>query len=348
MSPRCPHLKHFADFNQQSRRREKRSRIHHSLIWYRMSLFNVALVLSRCRYFTGIFPNSTLLNVPCKRDFTQKQLKMDRFTADSKTPICALQVKLHIDTLTPRQKLYALHMSRAAWHGQRIVLAQVSPESPVIFDFLLSYFQGHAENISDQHVSLLLAYSTEFLGNGGNYKSFGDTKFIPPLSIQELDKLVSNHSSADTKSLYAKCRDAMFSLEPTSVRSLGFPDKKACSAYYSANITESEIATVQAFLESKQINAYNTRLFKDDNTAEFTIRLASADRLPTETFSHQGQPIHIAYGDFSDCMSNIVKSIEAAMDFVENDCQLQMLKKYALSFKTGSIDAHKDSQRLYI
>ena len=276
------------------------------------------------------------------------------FTADTETPICALQVAKHVSTLSDRQLKYAYHMSQAAWHGHRIVLAQVSVESPAIFDFITTQFAAVDKNMSADDLLKIdptgdkrsfLAYAAQFLGNCGNYQSFGDTKFVPGLSQQALDALVEKSGNVKGQHLYAKCRDAMYALEPESVRMLGYPGKQACSAYYSQNISESEIALVQAFLEARNVNAYNTRLFKDDVSGEFTVKLASSEILPTETCKREGETIHIAYGDYAESMAKIVKSIEAAIEFSENDVQRQMLEKYALSFKTGSIDAHKDSQR---
>jgi len=47
-----------------------------------------------------------------------------------------LQIKPIFDALDPREKLYAHYLARAAWHGSRIIMRQVSPESPDIFDFI--------------------------------------------------------------------------------------------------------------------------------------------------------------------------------------------------------------------
>lgn len=49
-----------------------------------------------------------------------------------------LEVNPILETLEKTDKLYAHHMARAAWHGSRIILRQVSAESPVIFDFIRS------------------------------------------------------------------------------------------------------------------------------------------------------------------------------------------------------------------
>ena len=65
----------------------------------------------------------------------------------------------------------------AAWFGARIVLEQVSPESPAIFDFVLELYQtcsGDWESLVDSRISSeelhrFLTYAATFLSNVGNY-----------------------------------------------------------------------------------------------------------------------------------------------------------------------------------
>ncbi len=67
---------------------------------------------------------------------------------------------------------------RAAWHGTRIILRQVSPESTAIFDFIIEIHRtcnGRWQSLADQTgVSIdalqdFLKYAAVFLGNIGNY-----------------------------------------------------------------------------------------------------------------------------------------------------------------------------------
>lgn len=66
----------------------------------------------------------------------------------------------------------------AAWHGTRIILRQVSPESSSIFDFILELFRTYAGDwaklAAEAKVSMtdlrhFLEYAAVFLGNVGNY-----------------------------------------------------------------------------------------------------------------------------------------------------------------------------------
>lgn len=67
---------------------------------------------------------------------------------------------------------------RAAWHGSRIIMRQVSPESQPIFDFIFETYRacdGNWESlaelvgISDESLDGYLEYAAVFLGNIGNY-----------------------------------------------------------------------------------------------------------------------------------------------------------------------------------
>lgn len=94
------------------------------------------------------------------------------------TPVLQLQIKPIFDALSPTEKLYARHMARAAWHGSRIVMRQVSAESPAIFDWITDLYRAcdgkwdtlvSRCKISVQDVESFLEYAGTFLCNMGNY-----------------------------------------------------------------------------------------------------------------------------------------------------------------------------------
>lgn len=74
---------------------------------------------------------------------------------------------------------YGLYLitSSAAWFGTRIILRQVSPEAPAIFDFIIALYRicdGNWDVLTEQNVSRedldrFLAYAATFLSNVGNY-----------------------------------------------------------------------------------------------------------------------------------------------------------------------------------
>jgi len=68
--------------------------------------------------------------------------------------------------------------SSAAWHGTRIILHQVSPEAPFIYDFILGLYSVCSGNwntlveqgdLKESELEVFLDYAATFLSNIGNY-----------------------------------------------------------------------------------------------------------------------------------------------------------------------------------
>lgn len=100
------------------------------------------------------------------------------FTPPPGTPIHQLAIKPIFDALEPREKFYAHYCARAAWHGSRIIMRQVSPESPGIFDFIMDLYHAcdgkwdtlvTQSNITSEELERFLEYAAMFLCNLGNY-----------------------------------------------------------------------------------------------------------------------------------------------------------------------------------
>jgi hypothetical protein len=130
----------------------------------------------------------------------------------------------------------------------------------------------------------------------GNYKSFGDQKFIVRIfrsrklfnqltrlliaslakrKIHQLDQLFGiegNYRSIQQVSLFensisdvplltnTRCVDKMYSLAENE-KEMGL-DGQGVSSFYSEGITRAEIQVVQDWMSANKIEGYNTRLFK--------------------------------------------------------------------------------------
>lgn len=99
--------------------------------------------------------------------------------ADSPPTVSRLEIAPHFDSLKPEQKVYAHHISRAAFHGTRITLRQVSPESEEIYDLIIILHKSvdgdykklaEKTGVSEQDVTYWVEYAACILGNLGNYK----------------------------------------------------------------------------------------------------------------------------------------------------------------------------------
>ncbi|KAF2460940.1 dipeptidyl peptidase-like protein III [Lineolata rhizophorae] len=307
----------------------------------------------------------------------QMALAMDpevlkHYLADDPPNIVQLKIKPHFDALSDQEKLYAHHISVACYAGTRIVLRQISPESEPIYDFILALhkrFNGDwvvartAAGISETDMSTFLAFAAQFLGNLGNYKSFGDSKFVPRTAAAAL-RALATAGGEETAALYERVKDGIFASASASKMHLGYPDAGHVSTYYpdSPDITEADITAVSDFLEGKKLLPENTRLRKVDGGAVFEVLIASAERAPpaeerdlgeeTEwTLSEGplgGSKVKLVYGDYAEQMGTVATEIGKAADAALNETQRAMHQAYAQHFRTGSMKACLQSQRSWI
>ena len=61
---------------------------------------------------------------------------------ETSVPVFQLQCETAFNGLTPKERLYAFHVGKAAWEGAKICLMQTSPEAPFIFELLQRLFAG--------------------------------------------------------------------------------------------------------------------------------------------------------------------------------------------------------------
>jgi dipeptidyl-peptidase-3 len=119
--------------------------------------------------------------------------------------------------------------SRAAFTGTRITLRQVSPESEPIYDFIIELYKSsngdwkaiqQKASISDEELQHFLQYAAQFLGNCGNYKGFGDSKFVPRCDEKAFDALAAVSPKASEH--YKATKGAIFSSDNSGIMHLGF------------------------------------------------------------------------------------------------------------------------------
>ncbi|PHH58798.1 hypothetical protein CDD81_4372 [Ophiocordyceps australis] len=296
---------------------------------------------------------------------------LSQYLADEPPSVVRLEIEKHFAALNDQQKRYAHFISKACYAGTRIVLRQLSPESEPIFDMILALHKSCHGNwkslaekagVDDAELSHFLQYAAMFLGNLGNYKSFGDSKFLPRCSQKTLAALCDTCSQASQ--FYKATHGAIFSSDKPAAMHLGFPDAGHMTMYYpdSPDITQAEIKAVSAWMESKKLLPENTRLRKRDGGKTFEILIASAlTHIPKDgsdigketcfTVDQgllKGKTIKLVFGDYSKEMGHVVAYIDKAAINAGNDHEKNMHHKYATSFETGSLEAYKDSQRSWI
>ena len=247
------------------------------------------------------------------------------------------------------------------------MLRQISPESEPIYDFIIAlhhYFRGDWKalqkeaGLSDDELAAFLDYSAQFLGNLGNFKSFGDSKFVPRLNERQLKALAA--VSPQTLEIYERIKDGVFVSKNVGKMHLGYPDQGHVSTYYpdSPDITKEEISIVSDFLESKKLLPENTRLRKTTDGFEVLIASAlgnpgSADRDLKESEWElegklKGKKLKLVFGDYTKEMGTIAEALQNAKKYASNRTEASMMEEYVKSFRTGSLEAYKESQRYWI
>lgn len=261
----------------------------------------------------------------------------------------------------------------AAWHGTRVTLRQVSPESEPIYDFILALDRRAHEvggwkslairtGVPSAEFDGVLNYFAQFLGNGGNYKGFGDSKFIPRASEATFRALCTESEECEKAlELALNTGTGIFEAKATEPMHLGYPAAGHASAYYpdSPDISKDEIQAIGDLCEAKKLQLENTRLSKKGDIYELLI--AGGEETPaTEDQDLQGvyefelegalkgKKLKLVYGDYLNEMRQIAFAMKQAIPEAENENQAKMLEAYHKSFRTGSLKAFRDSQVAWI
>ena len=255
--------------------------------------------------------------------------------------------------------------SSASWNGTRIIFRQLCPEAEGIYDLIIALHAGcsgdwkklgQEAGVSEEDVNHFLDYAAQFLGNGGNYKGFGDSKFLPRLPQSSLESLVSRVDKA--KTIYDGLNGAIYSgAESPGLMHLGYPDEGHLSNYYlGATISKAEIEAISKTMSKASILPENTRVNKVKD-GEYQLLIASGiDNPPTKDIDSEGgktsieidEPdvkgtLHLKFGDYREEMAKIALEMKKAEGFAANDNQKVMVEQYTKSFGTGSFNAVKKS-----
>ncbi|GAB6021089.1 bifunctional diacylglycerol diphosphate phosphatase/phosphatidate phosphatase [Chamberlinius hualienensis] len=297
--------------------------------------------------------------------------QLSQFVIHNDHLVASLDCEQAFNGLTDQEKLYAHYLSLASWHGGLIVLLQTSPEAPVIYVLLRKLYTQNIDELKeiafqkcefqDAEFQAVLVYSSAIFANMGNYRGFGDTKFVPNLPKEKFEALLKNSACYKgepelIEKLWNSCSEAMF-LATTKNKQLGFSDK-GVTTYFSANCTKEDAEFIKEFMTLNDIGAYNTRLFKtiDEKLGKvYEIRLASAytnederEREGLGMFHFKDSVVHVTRGDHSRLMNLVVENLQQAIKYASNDVEVLMIKEYIKSFTNGSLKSHKNGSRLWI
>lgn len=271
--------------------------------------------------------------------------------------------------LTNKEKLYAHYLSQSAWNGGLIVLVQTSPESPKIFSLLHRIFTKESLHslreaatvvgVNDEDFLAFMVYAGGIFANSGNYKGFGDTKFIPNLPMTSFELIVKaskafKDDNAHITTLWQQIQNAIYSTAPR-LTSLGLADK-GVTTYFSSNCTEEDSNLVNDWMKTKRIEAYICRTFKttaEDGLPLYTIHLASTEAIPKSPLTmdiekYKGAYFRVTRGDYSPLLKRVNDNLTKAIEYAANDNEKNMLLHYINSFKEGDLEEHKEGSRFWI
>lgn len=277
---------------------------------------------------------------------------------DSKStiPVLNLNFKDAFVQLNDKEKNYAYALYKACWEGAPIVFFQVSYESPILFVIFQNFFSSFKPftemytqikkgnpNITDEDLKQFIEFVGKFYSNSGNYESFGKRKIMPELPIEKFeDILKTSPTYKEIEELWNKIKKTFYD-NSAPFSTINLEEKGGKNSYYLGGISEEEIKMVDKFLQEKNIDPLNTRLLKVKGD-KYVVLIGSIDT-KTEQWTDK---ITAYYGEFSSFLSRINKHLEEAKKYCYNETEKKMLDLYIESFKTGSIEKHKDSQRQWV
>ena len=160
--------------------------------------------------------------------------------------------------------------------------------------------------------------------------------------------------SARALDLYGRIGGALYATQPGN---LGFPSEVAQSSYYPGPLPLSrrEISAVSRVMEANGIYHENTRISKAKeggvttyHVLQASIDLDSKDRVDEWKDSELDGKIRLVRGDHSHELEKICDALATAQSYAGNDQQRSVIEYYLSSFKTGSVEDFRESQRLWV
>jgi len=285
-----------------------------------------------------------------------------QFVLPDDQAIVRLQVKQAFNSLSDNERMYSHYLSQASWFGGFIVLFQTSLESPDIF--LLLHSINTAETIenlkknakdvglTEQEFTAYLLYSSGVYGNMGNYKGFGDSKFVPDLDVEQFEKIVlcskAVSQNAELKDVWYRIKTPMYSLSDKE-KQLGL-GSKGVTKYFSANCDNKDADLVNDYFKYKNLEGYINRVIKKEESGVtvYEIRHAGVVDSVICQDDFQGCRFKITTGDYAALLEKVIQNLSEAIKYAGNELEKNMLAHYIDSFQQGCLEKHKDGSRFWI
>ncbi|CDO92836.1 unnamed protein product [Kluyveromyces dobzhanskii CBS 2104] len=267
--------------------------------------------------------------------------------ADKGAPIQMLSAKKYFENLTSKEQHYAHFMSKASHAGSRITARQVSPNSEKILDTILNIHKGLKEYPKDEETTQYLEYASQFLSNLGEFKSFGDVKFIPRCPESTFVKLSQLASVPVDSSLL---KEIYHSGDGSTL--LGFPSEGHTSGYYKGEkVSPEDLKLLKKVFAAFDVMPENLSIEKLSHRL-FVVHVASGKLEHAKSYPDRieefGIEVLFQFGEHKDEMEKIASYLTQAKKYAANKNQEMMLEHYINYFKTGDSKLHKESQKVWV
>ena len=207
--------------------------------------------------------------------------------------------------------------------------------------------------LTDQEINAYLVYCSGFYGNMGNYKGFGNSKFVPNMEEERMELLVKSSqayksSPEKMEALWQSVKGPMFSLSDRE-KQLGLGEK-GITKYFTPNCGLDDSQIVNQFMKTKNLEGYISRVIKSEEAGKtvYEIRHAAVENKELYQEEYEGCLFRVTTGDYNDLLKNVVANLELAKDHAANSNEKNMVEQYMKSFTEGSLDRHKDGSRFWI
>eukprot|EP01065_Artemidia_motanka_P030075 TRINITY_DN3609_c0_g1_i1.p1 TRINITY_DN3609_c0_g1~~TRINITY_DN3609_c0_g1_i1.p1 ORF type:complete len:701 (+),score=267.74 TRINITY_DN3609_c0_g1_i1:87-2105(+) len=262
-------------------------------------------------------------------------------------PVVSLDCAAAWAGMSPQERLYAAHYSRASWAASLIVASQVSSESPMLLELLHLVFTSPActtgklkEAVGEEDWESFVTFAVFAITNLGNYQAAGDKKVIPRLSKDAFGAVVSATQNSLAQLLWGRIGAKVYDASPP-LRSFSL----GCSGYYAGPVTEDDVQDTTKFLASIGVEEWNTRLERSGD--KLVVHIASVD-CGVEEHTFGGRRFEVRKGDYSEHLRRVVRHLSAAEEHALNDRQREMLGHLTRHFVTGDIADHKKASQVWV
>lgn len=217
----------------------------------------------------------------------------------------------------------------------------------------------HLQSLDLISFQAFVVYMSGFFANAGNYKGFGDSKFVPGLVVDKMELIIKSSKAYqqnrdEIEQMWSFAKASIFTLNDSN-KSLGLKGE-GVTTYFSSNCTRADADIVTAWMKTKKLEAYISRTFKTvdgDGKASYEIRLASAETenvqgitVPAEDYN--GASFQVTRGDYSKLLPYVIENLLEAKNYVANVGQKNMLENIIESFIKGSLLSHKKGSQFWV